>query len=352
MTTPSERPVFIIGCPRSGTTWLYHLLMSSGGFAIYRSETQLYSRFGPAFRGFYSKRERKAFLDKWLPSEFFRRSGLGEQSFRETVLERVDSPGSMLRTLMGSVCDSQGASRWAECTPDHGLYARQIKRDFPDALFIHINRDGRDVALSLAKQGFIRALPWQTGEPEIAAASYWSWIVRSIREETKFIGDDLMDLRYDDLVDDLQGSLGRIATFVDSPLDVDRITRNPIGAVRSPNTSFTEDRRPKSLKSAPRWQSVYDGPLLRKVESIMAPELGLFGYALSQDSRSAPRAITSRMTRQIYASRFRLGAMLRNMGLSPLRRAPIPATIRPPDDNDPTLRPGQHIQLIREMVQR
>lgn len=352
MTTPTDRPVFIIGCPRSGTTWLYHLLLSAGGFAIYRSETQFYSRFGPAFGGFRSRRERKAFLDHWQPSEFFRRSGLEGQSFRETVLAEVDSPGSMLRTLMEGVCESQGAPRWAECTPDHGLYARQIKRDFPDALFIHINRDGRDVALSLAKQRFIGTLPWHARKPEMAAAAYWSWITRRIREETRFLEDDLMDIRYDDLVDDLEGSLDRIAAFLDSPLDVARIAGNPIGAVRMPNTSFAEDAQPASLKRGPRWQSNYSKPLLRKVESVMAPELTLFGYGLSDDRGGMARAATARITRGIYATRFRLGSTLRNLGLSPARLAPIPATIKPPGDNDPTLRPGRNIRLIREIVRR
>ena len=350
MTTSAHRPVFIIGCPRSGTTWLYHLLLSAGGFAIYRSETQLYSRFGPDFRGFRSRQDLIAFLDQWQASEFFRRAGLDDQSFRQLALAQVYSSGSMLRTLMESICESQGAARWAECTPDHGLYARQIKRDFPDALFIHIHRDGRDVALSLARQGFIAPLPWHRREPELAAASYWSWIARRISNETKFLGNDLMELRYDDLVEDLEGSLGAIAAFINRPLDVDRIARHPIGAVRDPNTSFAEDVQPGAVERRPRWQSNYTEPLLRKVESIMAPELALFGYALSGNSRGAPRDRAARLSGGLYTARFRLGAAIRNKVSFPGRRAPIPAAIEPEVDNDPTLRPGQHMQVIREIV--
>ena len=37
-----KRPVFVVGCPRSGTTLLYSMLVASGGFAFYRKETYFY----------------------------------------------------------------------------------------------------------------------------------------------------------------------------------------------------------------------------------------------------------------------------------------------------------------------
>ena len=43
-----QRPVFVVGCPRSGTTLLYSMMMAAGGFAAYRKETYFYdliSRF-------------------------------------------------------------------------------------------------------------------------------------------------------------------------------------------------------------------------------------------------------------------------------------------------------------------
>ena len=38
-----HRPVFIVGCPRSGTTLLYSMLVAAGGFACYRKETHFYA---------------------------------------------------------------------------------------------------------------------------------------------------------------------------------------------------------------------------------------------------------------------------------------------------------------------
>ena len=352
MIASTTRPVFIVGCPRSGTTWLYHLLLSSGSFAIYRSETQFYNQFGPAFRGFRSENQRKSFLDQWQQSEFFLRSGLDADSFRESAGKYSDSPGGFLRALMVGICEQQGATRWAECTPAHGLYAQQIKRDFPDALFIHIIRDGRDVALSLARQRFIGTLPWHSGKPEIAAAAYWSWITRQISENTEFLGKDLLNLRYIDLVDNFESTMSCIAEFIDKPIDVNRIVGSPIGAVGRPNSSFTDEASPDSLAHSPRWQSSYDQPLMRMIEQVMRPELERFGYPLSDGNRSSRPSIAASVNRWTYACRFQMGLTLKNLGLSPSRGSAIAGPTTPATDSDPTLRPAQNLQLIRDLVQQ
>ena len=79
-----KKPVFIVGCPRSGTTWLYHLLLSSGGFAIYRSESQVFDRLAHRFGRFVSRSDRSRFLDAWLDSEYFLRSGLDAGIYKNT----------------------------------------------------------------------------------------------------------------------------------------------------------------------------------------------------------------------------------------------------------------------------
>jgi hypothetical protein len=50
-----RNPVFVVGSPRSGTTLLYHTLLSSGCFAVYRAETEIFSTI--AFRFDFSGRK-------------------------------------------------------------------------------------------------------------------------------------------------------------------------------------------------------------------------------------------------------------------------------------------------------
>ena len=72
---------------------------------------------------------------------------------------------------MGDIAEQQGASRWGECTPEHLLYIDKIKRDIPDAKVIHVIRDGRDVAVSLDRQRWIRPFPWDKKQSLLVAFS-------------------------------------------------------------------------------------------------------------------------------------------------------------------------------------
>jgi hypothetical protein len=47
----NDAPVFVVGCPRSGTTVLYHMLLSAGGFAVYRSESNVFNLLVTRFGG-------------------------------------------------------------------------------------------------------------------------------------------------------------------------------------------------------------------------------------------------------------------------------------------------------------
>ncbi|HSM18215.1 MAG TPA: sulfotransferase, partial [Gemmatimonadales bacterium] len=97
---PSRPPVFIVGSPRSGTTWLYHLLLSSGDFAIYRTESRVFDVIGPRFGGLRRRSDRALFLSKWLAGELFYRSGLDADDLTANVLEFCRSAGDLQRILM------------------------------------------------------------------------------------------------------------------------------------------------------------------------------------------------------------------------------------------------------------
>src|SRR5581483_10927825 len=55
-------PVFVLGCPRSGTTVLYHMLLSAGDFAIYRAESNVFSVMVPRFGNLRSERNRRRLM--------------------------------------------------------------------------------------------------------------------------------------------------------------------------------------------------------------------------------------------------------------------------------------------------
>jgi len=84
--------------------------------------------------------------------------------------------GDFIRLVMDSVTERQDAHRWAFHDGDNVLHFRRIKKDIPNALFVHIIRDGRDIALSLKKMAGFAPLPWDRSETNslVATALYWS----------------------------------------------------------------------------------------------------------------------------------------------------------------------------------
>src|SRR5438094_9988640 len=69
-------PVFVVGRPRSGTTLVYDMLMSAGGFAIYLGESSIFNVVAPRFGDLGLRTNRQKIGHAWLGSKLFRASGI------------------------------------------------------------------------------------------------------------------------------------------------------------------------------------------------------------------------------------------------------------------------------------
>jgi hypothetical protein len=286
--------------------------LSAGGFAVYRAEANMFNLLGPRFGNLAHPRRRAALLDAWLPSELFKRSGLDAGEFRTAVMtRRCQSAGDLLRLLMDAMARAQQATRWAECTPENLLYVRAIKRDIPDALFLHIIRDGRDVACSLAAQGWIRAPLRGADAAVLRSGLFWEWIVRRGRANLSRCGADALEVRFESLIGRPAETLGRIAAFLCHDLDYARIAGEGVGTVRAPNTSFPDpsDRR---FDPVGRWHALGAAGLAR-LEGAIGGLLTELGYDLKADPsdrrRDSMRLGSARhLARAYYSTRHWLKA--------------------------------------------
>ena len=311
----SKSPVFVLGCPRSGTTVLYHMLLSAGNFAVYRAESNVFSVLQPRFGDLRSERNRRNLMRYWLRSKLFRVSGLEAEAIQEKILRDGHGAGGFLRILMEEAARLQGVERWADCTPDHLLYMREIKREIPDALFVHIIRDGRDVALSYAKQGWSYPFPWDHNQQVAVAGLYWEWIVSKGRVFGRALARDYYELHYEDLVETPRETLRGLGDFVGQELDYDRIQQVGIGSVHEPNSSFATGPG-GSFHPVRRWAEQMSSEQLASFEALVGDFLRELGYPLSTNSKSNFREERLRWTylrwfetRHLLKSRTILGRL-------------------------------------------
>ena len=125
----SKQLVFIVGCPRSGTTWL-RMLLSQSHNVLETGPTHLYSEYF------------KSFL-----SALHTMQGDGAGISRViTDLEAIEWIRAFSSTFFERAAEQHpDAQVIVEKTPAHGAYGADIVRLFPDSWFIHVVRDPREL---------------------------------------------------------------------------------------------------------------------------------------------------------------------------------------------------------------
>jgi hypothetical protein len=282
----SERkhaPVFVMGCHRSGTNLIYDMLLSSGGFAIYRGYLPIYKLLIPRFGPIENRSNCEKILHTWLRSKGFRRSGLDAEHLSTRVMNECRNGGDFIRIVMESVTSKQEMQRWAVYDPDNVLYVEQVKRDIPNALFVHMIRDGRDIALSLKKMGGFTPLPWDNNQTEslVATSLYWEWMLRKGREQGRKFPADYIEIHYEDLMTTPQATLGKLGGFLDHDLDYHRIQRAGLGRLSETNSSFREEGGKEKLKPLGRWKERLSPSEIAAIEGTVGDCLQECGYELS-----------------------------------------------------------------------
>ena len=107
--------------------------------------------------------------------------------------------------------EREGKSRYGDKTPGYVKEMRRIQRVLPEARFVHIIRDGRDVSLSHLRMNW---------GPETYAQSARLWRNR-IRKARKMAPSvkHYTEIHFEDLVADTEGSLRRVCEFIDLDYD-------------------------------------------------------------------------------------------------------------------------------------
>lgn len=303
-TARAEAPVFVLGCPRSGTTFLYYTLLSSGTFAVYREESSAFNVLGLRFGDLGALKNRQRMMRWWLSTRLFTTSGLDAERISARVLADCRNPGDFLSIVMGEMVRAQGVRRWAETTNEHLLFLPYIKRAIPNALIVHVIRDGRDVALSMEKDRWLQKFPWSPQRGLLVSGSYWKWLVGKGREYGRQLGQDYMELHFEDLIATPREALEKLGCFIDQKLDYDAIRKAGLGAVGRPNTSFKTEG--SQFNPIGRWKRQFPPDQLALFESVLGGFLKELNYSLATPESGLSDGLKIRAFRAFYPLVFDL----------------------------------------------
>jgi Sulfotransferase family len=297
-----KAPVFIVGCPRSGTSFLYHLLLSAGGFAEFHTQMNVYDVLEPIYGDLGIAKNKKAAIREWLQSKGFLVSGLDAGEIETKIVAECHGASDFLRIIMEEIARRQGVERWIDSTPTNVPHMLRIQRDFPQAQFVHIIRDPRDVALSLDKRGWSRPLPWDKKRGLLAAGLYWEWIVRKGRKLGAMLAPNYLEVRYEELVQEPEKILAAIGTFLHEDLAYERIRQASVGSVKTPLTAFKEDLLEGRFTPVGRWKEKFPAGQLAQFEMLVGDYMRELGYAPSTDRAKGNHSLARTTRRAIYGA--------------------------------------------------
>ena len=309
-TPVSNAPVFVVGSARSGTNLLHDTLLSSGGFAIYRTEPVVFDLLLPKFGDLSKRGNRERLLSVWFQSHQYRLSKLDRTQIEERVLKDCHNAGDFLSIVMSEITHLQGMDRWVVWGPDNLLHIPVIARTVPNALFLHIIRDGRDVAHSMNTKGFIRPFPWDKQRSLLVATMHWKWKVERGRQYGRQIPHRYLEIHFEDLVCRPKKTVAEIGRFIGHDLDYDQIQKAPIGVVRTPNSTFKgPDGKPTS-DPVGRWKMQLSKAEVIQIESAAGPLLKELGYEL-EFPEEQHRGFSPALMRRLYPAFFDLKEWLK-----------------------------------------
>lgn len=287
MTTESCRPIFVLGCPRSGTTLLQQMLHSHPRIA-FPSETRFVHVAYENRHDFgdLEQPDNRRALAEWITGgkdTKFKVLDLDAAAVVEQIVAGPPTLGSALAAVFRAYAREHGKPRWGDKRPSYFRRVAMLQRMFPDAQFVHLVRDGRDAVSSLMR------MPWFTGDI-YAAALTWREAVDTGRRLADRLGPETFyEFRYEDLVAESEDELVKLCAFLGEEYDAEmtKAYRHARRTVPSERTWHLRTHEAPNTRQVGAWRERMEDRDADLVEHVLADRLGVHGYELTGVPRPA-----------------------------------------------------------------
>lgn len=247
-------PVFMFGMERSGTTLLSMMAGAHPQLAVPLATTGMWYDFYArlhAFGNISDEAGLMALVDAVASHERIRlwRTPLDIEHIRAAV--KPGDFGSVVAAFHGEYARQHGKPRWANMDIGTLDNMHLANRWFPDARFVHIIRDGRDVALSN------QTMPYGPGNIGECADAWVQRINTNLRMGDIIGPDRYLAFRYESLITEPEAMLGRICSFLGLDFSSDMLAYGDTVDNRVPEEKqwlWPELKSPPQLSKVDRWK--------------------------------------------------------------------------------------------------
>ncbi|MBT6843919.1 MAG: hypothetical protein HOA17_09035 [Candidatus Melainabacteria bacterium] len=286
--TQCTNPIFVIGCPRSGTTLLASILNRHSQIAS-GPETHFFdfvSRRNINWKEFTLTGFTKLLAESRI-QDFIQAAGISKEklikNYKQDPQSKYQSKleidqfykKEVFDLLMNSFLDQKAKSRFCENTPQHLYNIEEILTLYPQAKFVHLIRDGRDTTRSLMQ------MPWRP-KGLVNNARFW---VRNLKEVSRTINklgtDSILEIRYEELVTKPEQSLELICDFIEEKYEASLFDNSEDQAAIFSNweSGWKQKTRSKlNTDSINSWQTELDEDQQAILNSYLKDILAGLGY--------------------------------------------------------------------------
>lgn len=291
--TVGPEPVFIGGCPRSGTT-LVGSLLGAHPKAVCVPESQFKIAWIQSARSSGGTLDRDEALGS-LGRDFRSKPWHLDRSELSRRLGSRIEPAELITQLVISYAERVGhggAARWIDHTPNNIRYFAQLAETFPTARFVHLVRDPRAVAASL------KPLDWGPNHSQTCATFWLQQISFGLAAEAS-LGERIHRIRYEDLVERPESTMEPLCRFLGLDFSSATLQGDGFAVPRYTRSQHRLVGQPPARARAHAWEQALSKREIELVETACCDLLPYFGYSPATRGNARPISRMERLSCQL-----------------------------------------------------
>jgi hypothetical protein len=307
---PIYRPIYVLGCPRSGNTLVSAILNKHPSLFILLEANTFSSQYLKWTEGIRNDRApRQAFINLVTKdyAAYHDRFSISSREVEQTIQQSPPTWSDMLASYMHLLMREgrSTAQRWGDKTPHNVAHLEHIFRSYPEAQFVFVQRDPRHVTTSLSKKSF----PFTSARPLRNAEVVSQYLRVFKRQKQRIPRSSLLTVQYERLIEDPERTTRSVCEF--------------LGIDFRPTMLAEADQRTRAIfgwQNHKVWEGIEPQPSSRlpengaSIEAYLSRHIEELGYSLVHTQWSTHplykawvmlRVLPFRMTRWVLSFFYR-----------------------------------------------